>query len=104
MAFSLSLENKTGSNYSKDSWTKVVQSCSLYSDWDTPADAAVFAMVMLLVNLHDNILSSKTNQISRNNLAMVASEKHLTSSSKNLHVLQKYSPMQTPQLQHTWAT
>jgi hypothetical protein len=28
---------------------------------------------------------------------------HLTSSSKNLHVVQKYSPMQTPQLQHTCA-
>jgi len=73
---------------------------------DAPADAAVFAMVVLLVNLQNNIIPSTTNQmISRNNLPMVASEKKdLTSSSKNLHVLQKYSPMQTPQLQHTWAT
>ena len=98
----------------KNSWTEVVRNRSLHSNsdpyvetGDAPADAAVFAMVVLLVNLQNNIIPSTTNQmISRNNLPMVASEKknHLTSSSKNLHVLQKYSPMQTPQLQHTWAT
>ena len=43
---------------------------------DAPADAAVFAMVVLLVNLQNNIIPSTTNQmISRNNLPMVASEK-----------------------------
>jgi hypothetical protein len=31
---------------------------------DTSADAAVFAMILLLVNSQDNIISSRTNQIS----------------------------------------
>jgi hypothetical protein len=68
---------------------------------DTSADAAVFAMILLLVNSQDNIISSRTNQISISAEIMVVGSASkvisliLTSSSKNLHVTQKYSPMHT---------
>ena len=70
----------------KNSWTEVVRNRSLHSNsdpyvetGDAPADAAVFAMVVLLVNLQNNIIPSTTNQmISRNNLPMVASEKKIS--------------------------
>jgi hypothetical protein len=65
-----------------------------------PADAAILAVEVFPVNLQNTNVHLINNQIENHQIQQKQSKqhRHLTSSSKNLHALQKYSPMQTPQL------